>query len=111
MQITATVPVEVDGKTVCEFDVEVDIDVTFYGSPPQTYGLPENCDPGEGPEWEELGCMVLATVFDKETNKYSTEEVECPEALKPYVEKHYQSQSYLDMVSCAIGQEEVDYDY
>ena len=109
MQVTTTVPIEVDGKLVCEFDVEVDIDVTSYGSPPQTYGPPENCDPGEAPEWEVLGYMVLVTVFEKESSiRYETEQVECPEGLKPYVEKHFESESYIDMVSSCIGEQGAD---
>ena len=105
MQVTITVPIEVEGKVVCEFDVEVDIDVTHYGSPAQTYGPPENCDPGESPEWEEVGYMVIATVFDEEDKKYRTEEVACPEGLKGYVEAHFQSQSFIDMVSSSIGEQ------
>ena len=111
MQVTTTVPIQVDGKLICEFDVEVDVDITSQGSPPQTYGLPEDCDPGEAPEWVEEGYMILIKVFDKETKEYKDEQVECPEGLKPYVEEHFQSETYIDIVSVAIGEEDTSYDY
>ena len=111
MQVTTTVPIEVKGKLICEFEVEVDIGITHRGSPAQTYGPPENCHPGEAPEWEELGYTLLATMFDKESKTYRTEQVECPEGLKPYVEEHLQSGSYLDMVSIGIMEQEMEHDY
>ena len=50
--------------------------------------------------------MVLATALDEEDNKYRTEEVACPEGLKAYVEEHFQSESFINMVSivyCRTG--------
>lgn len=44
-----------DGET----EVTVEIEVITWGSPAQTYGPPESCDPGEGMEVEIVDCWTM----------------------------------------------------
>lgn len=45
-----------DGET----EIEVEIDVSSWGSAAQTSGPPESCDPGEGAECEIIDAWLLA---------------------------------------------------
>ena len=65
MQVTTTVPIEVNGKLICEFEVEVDIGITYRGSPAQTYGPPENCHPARLLNGRRLGIRYLLQCLTK----------------------------------------------
>ena len=105
MQIEITVPIIVNDVVICEFDAAVDIRVTSYGCPAQTYGPPENCDSGEGPEWEVEATYVEAGERDK--NGYLISNlVECPDELLTFVTQYIEGQKFMDKVCDAIAEED-----
>ena len=105
MKITIgiTIPVMVEdlisgeSAVICEFDGAVEIEVTNFGMPAQTYGPPENCYPAEGPEWEEVAFYIDLN------GQYHP----CPEKLLPLMEDYAtdRSDTYIDLVCVAIADE------
>lgn len=61
-----------DGET----EVTVEIEVITWGSPAQTYGPPESCDPGEGMEVEIIDCWLLADDHKKDAPRVELTEAE-----------------------------------
>ena len=109
MQIEMTVPIIVNDVIICEFDAAIDINVLSHGSPAQTYGPPESCDPGEGPEWE-----VEATYVELrekgEDGKYVSKLVECPDELLVFITRYIDGEVFMDRVCEEIGEND-SYDY
>ena len=110
MQIYVTVPIMVNDAILCEFDAAVDITVTSYGSPAQTSGPPEYCDPGEGPEWEVEGVYVEVQMRNEE-GKPVSKLVECPDDLLTFMTQYIEGQEFGDTASVKIGEDDSpDYD-
>ena len=105
MQIPMTVPIYVNGFVICEFDAAVDIKVTSYGYPAQTYGPPEHCDPGEGPEWEVEEVYVDVQERDEKGNIVS-KLIKCPDELLTFMTQYIEGQEFGDMVSVVIGEDD-----
>ena len=105
MQIYMTVPITANGVTLCEFEAAVDITVTSYGCPAQTYGPAENCYPAEGPEWEAGATYVDAGERDKE-GKPVSKLIECPDELLIFVTRHTEGEEFIDRVCSAIAEDD-----
>ena len=104
MQVCMTVPIMVNNILVCEFDAAADIKVTSYGCPAQTYGPPEYCDPGEGPEWEVEGTYVDVQVRNGE-DKLVSKLIECPDELLSFITQYIEGEKFQDRVCCEIGED------
>ena len=104
MQIQITVPIIVNDDILCEFDAAVDVKVLSYGSPAQTSGPPEYCDPGEGPEWEVEGTYVEVQVWNEKGNIVS-KLVECPDDLLTFMTQYIEGEEFRDRVCCEIGED------
>jgi hypothetical protein len=61
-----------DGVT----EIEVDITVNSWGSPAQTFGPPESCDPGEGMEVEITDCWLAVDSSRPDAPKVTLTEAE-----------------------------------
>ncbi len=69
-----------DGET----EVTVEIAVNSWGSPAQTYGPPESCDPGEGMEVEIIDCWLTA-----DDHKADAPRVELTDAERDRIELEF----------------------
>lgn len=62
--IELTLPIEVEGWTICEIDAAVEVRVTDRGKAVSYYS------PAEGPEWYTESCWIYTTGdYDPETKK------------------------------------------
>ena len=104
MQIEMTVPIIVKDNILCEFEAAVDIKVTSYGCPAQTYGPPEDCYPGEGPEWEVESVYVDAQEWKKE-GKLVSNLIECPDELLTFVTQYIERREFMETVCDAIAED------
>ena len=105
MQIYTTVPIIVNDLVICEFEAAVDIKVTSYGCPAQTYGPPEGCYPGEGPEWEVEATYVEGQERD-EKGKLVSVLVECSDELLIFVTRYIEGEKFIGRVCDAIADED-----
>ena len=103
MEIEMTVPIIVNGDVVCEFEAAVDVKVLSYGHPAQTYGPPEYCDSGEGPEWEPEA-IYIEVKEENEEGKFVSKLVECPDELLIFVTRYIEGEEFQDRVCCEIGE-------
>ena len=103
MEVSMTVPIVVNGGIICEFDAAVDIKVTSYGCPAQTYGPPENCYPAEGPEWE-VEAVYIDVPEKNSEGKLVSLLVDCPDELLPFVTQYIEGDKFMDRVACAIDE-------
>ena len=103
MQIELTVPIIVNDFLICEFDGAFDINVISYGYAAQTMGLPENCYPEEGPEWEVEGTYIAVAEKDGR-GRLVDKMVECPDELLIFMTRYSEGEEFADNVCAAIAQ-------
>ena len=104
MQICMTVPIIVNDMVICEFDAAVDVKITSYGCPAQLYGLPEDCYPEEGPEWEVEATYIDGCKRDDEGNIISIL-TECPDELLIFVTRYIEGEEFAGRICDAIAED------
>ena len=106
MEIYVTVPIIVNGIIISEFDAAVEVNVVSYGCPAQTYGLPENCFPAEGPEWE-VEATYVEVQEKNEEDKLVSNLIKCPDELLIFVTRYIEGEKFMDKVCDKIAEDDM----
>lgn len=104
MQIEMTIPIIVNDFLICEFEGAFDINVISYGHAAKTWGLPEDCYPEEGPEWE-VEATYISIAEKDEKGKLVEKMVECPKELLIFMTQYSEGEEFADNVCAVIAQE------
>tara|TARA_S200002703_G_scaffold140627_1_gene131991 strand:- start:561 stop:875 length:315 start_codon:yes stop_codon:yes gene_type:complete len=95
-----TLPLEIDGWTICEIDAAVEVRVTDKGKAASYYS------PAEGPEWECESFWVYTTgEYDPEARKVAHKWLHAPADIAQRIEDYVATTKGREIVSDAIRED------